>query len=655
MKLVFDIEANGLLPTVSKFHCAGAIDVDTGEEYWFRPHQMKEFLELLDKADTIIAHNAFGYDIPALKILAGWTCDSSKVQCTKVMSQVLNYRRFGFGHSLKRWGEELNKTASYEYHNLQGGMTQRSVYSAMAKEKESMLKGDYNGGWEEFNEEMFEYMKQDVKLGTKVYLSLFQELKKYIKNIKGRKILSAIRLEMELDRIMVDQSQNGWKFNVEDAKTLSDTCATKMAQMERFINKKLGMKIESPDGSVLKIKEAIAAAKKEKKASDDISIPSKTPKFTKAGDYHSHTKSWFGITDNVQYDLSNKSSLPVWGEYTRVQFAGGDIGNTTTVKEYLTSIGWVPDEWNWKRVEGKFVKISPKLSDSSLAPLGDVGQTLMEYYTLRSRQSIIKGWFEHVDISGRLHGDCFNVGTPTFRQTHKIIANLPSGKATLGPEIRKLFVAESGYKLVSADSAACQLRLLAHFMQDKDFTNEILEGDIHQKNADILGCSRPTAKPFIFAFLYGAGGKKLGSILGCSEREGNAVKKKFLNAIPSLKALIEKCQKIVDKQKFIVGLDDRPIYTESAHKALNYLIQGAEAVVMKATVAMIDVKLKEANIDFKHLLFYHDEHTVEVREDQAEEARDIIMRCFEEAPKPLGVDIMTCGDCKIGDDYYDVH
>jgi len=655
MKLVFDIEANGLLPTVSKFHCAGAKDVDTGEEYWFRPHQLKEFLELLDKADTIIAHNAFGYDVPALKILGGWTCDPAKVQCTKVMSQVLNYKRFVFGHSLKRWGEELSNKGSYEHFNLQGGMTERSVYAAMAKQKESMLKGDYNGGWEEFNEDMFEYMKQDVRLGADVYVSLIQELKCYMKKVNGKSILKALRLEMELDRIMVEQSQNGWKFNLEEAKELSTYCSSKMSQMERFINSKLGLKVESPDGSVLKAKELIEDAVKAKKDPNDISLPIKSPKFTKGGDYHSHTKSWFGLTDNVQYDLSRKHTLPVWGEYCRVQFSGGDIGNTATVKTYLSSIGWVPDEWNWKRVDGKFIKVSAKLSDSSLKPLGEVGETLMEYYTLRSRQSIIKGWFEHVDDDNRLHGDCFNVGTPTFRQTHKIIANLPSGKAALGPEIRKLFVAESGYKLVSADSAACQLRLLAHFMQDKEFTREVLEGDIHQKNADILGCSRPTAKPFIFAFLYGAGGKKLGSILGCSEREGNAVKKKFLNAIPSLKALIEKCQKIVDKQKFIVGLDDRPIYTESSHKALNYLIQGAEAVVMKATVAMIDVKLKEANIDFKHLLFYHDEHTVEVREDQAEEAREIIMRCFEEAPKPLGVNIMTCGDCKIGDDYYDVH
>jgi DNA polymerase-1 len=602
MKLVFDIEANGLLPTVSKFHCAGAIDYNTGKEYWFRPEEFGKFLNFLMEADTVIAHNAFGYDIPALYKLAGiygmkFEIDPAKVQCTKVMSQVLNYRRFGFGHSLKKWGEFFQDN-----------------------------KGDYDGGWEEFNEEMFEYMKQDVRLGTKVYNHLIGETRGALKQMGSKKILRALRSEMEMDRIMAEQCQNGWQFNLKGAKELLSTIEGRMTEMEEFINPQLPARTKKVDDAP------------------------KAPKYTKAGKLVAHLHKWFQF-DNV----ITVTNSPLWGEFSRIEFIAGDIGNTDTVKRLLFSLGWKPDDWNWKKINGQFVKVSPKLTESSMAGLGDVGKALSEYYTLRSRHSILKGWFEHVDSNSRLHGDVFNVGTPTFRQTHKIIANLPSGKATLGPEMRSLFVAKQGYKLVSADSAGCQLRLLAHFMKDDNFTREVLEGDIHQKNADILGCSRPTAKPFIFAFLYGAGGKKLGSILGCSEKEGNKKKKLYLDSMPSLKNLIKKVQNIVEHQGYIPGLDDRPIHTESAHKALNYLIQGAEAVVMKETVIMIDKKLKEANIDFRHLLFYHDEHTVEVPEQQAEEARDIIMKCFEEAPKPLGVDIMTCGDCKIGDDYYDVH
>jgi DNA polymerase-1 len=598
MKLVFDIEANGLLTTVSKFHCAGAMDVDTKEEYWFRPHQLQEFLDLLDSAKVIIAHNAYGYDVEALRILSGgsWT-PKATVQCTKVMSQMLNYRRFGFGHSLKQWGEAFGDQ-----------------------------KGDYNGGWEEFNEDMFTYMKQDVRLGTRVYNHLMQEVKNYIASSGSKGILKALRSEMQMDHIMVKQNRNGWLFNAPEATQLLTTVENKMKSIEDFINPQLPARLRKVDNEP------------------------KSPKFTKAGKPAAWMRNWFSLGDECVVD-----DCPVWGEFSRIEFIDGDVGNTDTVKRMLYSLGWQPDEWNWKRIDGKFIKVSPKLSDSSLEGLGDVGKALMEYYTLRSRHSIIKGWFEHIDSNSRLHGDVFNIGTPTFRQTHKIIANLPSGKAVLGPEVRKLFVARKGYKLVSADSAACQLRLLAHFMKNEEFTKEILDGDIHQKNADILGCDRPTAKPFIFAFLYGAGGKKLGSILGVSEKEGNKKKKQYLESIPALKKLINNVQNIVDSQGYIPGLDDRPIYTESAHKALNYLIQGAEAVVMKYTIIMIEEELEKAGLDSSILLFYHDEVTYEVKEEQAEQAREIIMRCFEEAPKALGVDIMTCGDCNIGDDYYDVH
>jgi len=598
MKLVFDIEANGLLTTVSKFHCAGALDVETGNEYWFRPHQLQEFLDLLDSAKVIIAHNAYGYDVEALRILSGgsWT-PKATVQCIKVMSQMLNYRRFGFGHSLKQWGEAFGDQ-----------------------------KGDYNGGWEEFNEDMFEYMKQDVRLGARVYNHLMQEVKNYIASSNSKGILKALRSEMQMDHIMVKQNRNGWLFNSMEATQLLTTVEEKMRSIEDFINPQLPARLRKVDNEP------------------------KSPKFTKAGKPAAWMRKWFELSDECMVD-----DCPVWGEFSRIEFIDGDVGNTDTVKRLLYSLGWKPDEWNWKRIDGKFVKVSPKLSDSSLEGLGDVGKALMEYYTLRSRHSIIKGWFEHIDSNSRLHGDVFNIGTPTFRQTHKIIANLPSGKAVLGPEVRKLFVAKDGYKLVSADSAACQLRLLAHFMKNEEFTREILDGDIHQKNADILGCDRPTAKPFIFAFLYGAGGKKLGSILGVSEREGNKKKKQYLESIPALKKLINSVQHIVEEQGYIPGLDDRPIYTESAHKALNYLIQGAEAVVMKYTIIMIEEELEKAGLDASILLFYHDEVTYEVKEEQAEQAREIIMRCFEEAPKALGVDIMTCGDCNIGDDYYDVH
>jgi len=645
MRLVFDIEADNLLPKISKFHCAGAINPDTGEEFWFLPHQSQEFLNKLDEAEVIIAHNANGYDIPALKKLFGWE-PKAKIYCTKVMSQVLNYRRFGFGHSLKQWGQFFKD-----------------------------FKGDYSGGFEEFNQEMFTYMKQDVRLTVKVFNYLLEETKKFIKSTNSKKILDALRQEIDMDAIMAEQCENGWLFNVEESKRLLTSIDKRMQEIAEEINPQLQAKVSVVDPNTIGVyKDTVDLTDPDhvpvpvKNVSDVDSFDDiithepttgkryaieKKPTYTKTGKLNSHVQRWFGLPDGTTVNDS-----PVWGAHCRISFVNGDIGNTDTVKSYLGTIGWKPDEWNYKRLpDGEFTKVSAKLTDSSLEQLGDIGKKLSEYYTLRSRKSIIEGWQEYVDNSNRLHGDVFNIGTPTFRQTHKIIANLPSGKATLGPEIRKLFIARKGYKLVSADSAACQLRLLAHFMKDPKFTKELLEGDVHQLNADIIGCDRNQAKRFIFAYLYGAGAQKLSGYIDKSVDETKIAMNRYKKALPALAKLIQNTTNDISKQGYIFGLDNRPIFLskDQKHKSLNYLIQGSEAVVMKATVRLIHQKLKEAKIDSKILLFYHDEVTYEIEESKTEEARKIIMECFDEAPKQYGINIMTCGDCNIGNDYYEVH
>ena len=98
-----------------------------------------------------------------------------------------------------------------------------------------------------------------------------------------------------------------------------------------------------------------------------------------------------------------------------------------------------------------------------------------------------------------------------------------------------------GYKLVGVDASGLELRMLAHYMNDKDYTNEVINGDIHTSNQVAAGLgSRDEAKTFIYAFIYGAGNKKIGTIIGGTERDGERVKEKFLRATPSLRRLREK-------------------------------------------------------------------------------------------------------------------
>ena len=105
---------------------------------------------------------------------------------------------------------------------------------------------------------------------------------------------------------------------------------------------------------------------------------------------------------------------------------------------------------------------------------------------------------------------------------------------------------------------------------------------------------------------------------------------------------------------WIPGLDGRKVFVDSPHKALNYLLQSAEAITCKAAVALLMKRLDEENIPWNPLIFYHDEVQFEVPEQYAEQAGAIAKMCFKEAPKQFGVMIMD-GEAKIGDNWFDVH
>ena len=134
-----------------------------------------------------------------------------------------------------------------------------------------------------------------------------------------------------------------------------------------------------------------------------------------------------------------------------------------------------------------------------------------------------------------------------------------------------------------------------------------------------------------------------------------------LDSIPGLKTLKDKLDAIFQQTKqrnngnaFFPGLDGRRIYVESAHQALNYLLQAAEGVTMKAAMVYADKKLKAEGLDFYWTLYYHDEVAACVHEDHAERCLEIFVEALTEAPKAYGVMCMS-GDGTIGTTYADVH
>lgn len=622
--VVFDIECDGLLKQATKVWIAVVKDITTGEEFMFSDYDpdlrpLSEFFTFLDECRLIIGHNILMYDVLVLEKLFNWKPKPhTKLVDTLIMSQVLNYKRFGFGHSLARWGIALgHKKPEHE-------------------------------DWSRYSPEMKFRCAEDVRINLEVYDKLISELKR---KKQPDKIKLGLKAEHGASRFVGRAQLHGWPFDIKKARALLQELEDKMVEIADDVEPQMGQKCKQYDRNP----------------------EFKSPAWTANGNYAKRTSDWFGFNA----EEGQEDRRPIWGDYCRVEYVEIKIGSTELVKEYLYSIGWVPDDWNFKVINGKMTKTTPKLTDSSLSLLGDIGEKIGKFYTLRARHSILRTWIEddYDESTGRIYGDSFVIGTPTGRSRHQIIANIPSGDALYGPEVRSLFSTIPGYKVVGADSSSNQNRALCHYLGNEDYTRVVVEQDIHTANQQVLekvirsvlkvgmgDGGRRKAKAFFYALIFGGGDGKLGLIV-TGKRDasiGKIVRDKFLKGIPGFDELVKKVKNMVavtEKKTgkgHIYALDTRPIFVDSDHKALNYLLQSAEKVTCAAAVTYIMDALDEGGFDWQPLVMYHDELAFLVREDQAEAAAKIAAKGFKEAPKWFGVTIMD-GESAIGNNWYEVH
>jgi len=268
-----------------------------------------------------------------------------------------------------------------------------------------------------------------------------------------------------------------------------------------------------------------------------------------------------------------------------------------------------------------------------------------------------------VGPDGRVHGNVRTNGAVTGRMTHDNpnMGQVTARKKPFGKESRQAWVVPKGYKLVGCDAEGLELRMLAHYMNDPDYIKTVVEGnqdagtDVHTVNQRAAGLdTRDTAKTFIYAYLYGAGDEKIGSIIGGSAAEGRKLKAKFLRATPALANLRDAVEN-ASRRGWLKGLDGRRIHVRSTHAALNTLLQGGGAVVMKKALVIMDKHLKLRGIDYKFVGNIHDEVQVEVREDQAPTAAWLLPACIEAAGKELGLRCPMAGKSAIGNNWSETH
>ena len=326
-------------------------------------------------------------------------------------------------------------------------------------------------------------------------------------------------------------------------------------------------------------------------------------------------------------------------------------GSRQQIAERLQEKGWKPK----KRTEKGSVIVDEEVLASLDYP---EAKTLAEYMMLQKRIAQVDSWIKAVGTDSRVHGRVITNGAVTGRMTHMSpnMAQVPNSGSPYGHECRDLWTVEKGYKLVGIDASGLELRMLAHYMNDNEYTNEVVSGDIHTANQTAAGLqTRNQAKTFIYAFLYGAGSAKIGSIVGGSAKEGQKLIDSFLQNTPKLKRLREKVARLYAKEGWLQGLDGRKLLVRAEHSALNTLLQGAGAIVMKQAVVVLHKKLRKSKIDFKMVANVHDEWQIEVEEQRAEEAGMLGKEAIKEAGIMLKMRCPLDGEYKVGNSWKETH
>jgi len=279
-------------------------------------------------------------------------------------------------------------------------------------------------------------------------------------------------------------------------------------------------------------------------------------------------------------------------------------------------------------------------------------ELLARYFWLQKRHGLVTSWLKATKDDGRVHGRINSIGAVTNRCTHSSpnMAQIPSDH-----DCRELWIVGEGRRLVGSDLSGIELRCLAHYMRDASYTKELLEGDIHTANQKAAGLpTRADAKTFIYAFLYGAGEAKLGSIVGGSSKEGAKLKNAFFRKIPAMKKLIDKVKRLA-ANGWVPALDGRRIQVRSEHSALNMLLQAAGAIVAKAWLVESQRQVTRLGLDAKLVAFVHDETQWDCAEKDAEKLAKVLEEAAVTAGETLGFRIPVAAESDIGNNWADTH
>ena len=598
--LVLDLESDGLYDSVTVIHCIVIHDIYANQTYKYGPTDITAALEHLANADVLIGQNILFYDIPVLQKLFPDTVKfRGRIIDTLICTQLI-------------WPKEvLYDLDTEQYPEVPKNLKGRAGLKAWGY-RLSNYKIEFKD-FSEYSEEMLAYCEQDVR----VTLQLFQLIQ------KQNYAESALKLEHDFALAINKQVRAGFPFDVDACLDLVDDLRAKKDELHA------------------KVMEVFPPIKHE-----TVFVPK----------------------------VNNKNRGYVKGEpFNKVTYHKFNPGSRQQIVSRLKGkYGWVPEELTDKG--------NPILDDEVLSALDyPEAKVLGEYLTISKRLGQIadgqKAWLKYVNNQDScMHGEVVTNGCITGRCAHRNpnMGQVPASYSPYGKECRSLFHAPDGWDLLGVDAKALELRCLGGYLalwDDGEYANLVTDEsvDIHVYNQDKFGVpTRDIAKRLIYAMLYGCGNEKAGSIVDPTEKDPMRLKQLgrnaingFMDGVPALKQLKQKLASAVQERGYLRGLDGRALFCRSDFSALNVLLQGAGAMIMKQVIINTHNNLEAKGLvhghDWVQHAMIHDEIQLSCPKKHTALVKEQALLAFPQAQQFFAFRCEIEGDAKVGYCWSDTH
>lgn len=635
-KYISDLETDGFVEGCTKVHCAVLKNIETGEVLSFQNHEMADFIALINDAERVVGHNWIKFDHEVLRKLYPdtFTLPEDKVLDTLVLGRLLfpdikqkDYDRAAAWRACKEAIENDRDWFLAVPREFPGQMIGRHSLEAWGY-RLGLHKGDYSANmkaqgldpWASWNQEMHDYMVQDAEV-TQALLNLFLAQKPNAQSVK---------LEHRIAWLCAKMERNGYPFDMVGATALY--------------------------GQLVDEREALRVELTTLFPNWKVRLPDFIP-----------------ARNNATQGYVKGVPVERWKE---MEF--NPASRTHIISRLKDKYDWKPTRFTQEMTEDPVTKKkiqpgSPAVDDEVLSSLPyPEAKRLARFFLLDKRISQLaegkQAWMK-VQREGKIHAAYNTNGAVTGRATHSKpnISQVPRVSSEFGRECRTLFHVPKGWKQLGADQAGLELRCLASDMAKFDggaYAKVVTEGDVHTVTQKAAGLStRDQAKTFIYAFLYGAGDAKIGSISGGGASRGKLLKAAFLSGLPALGKLISEVRASAASLGYVLGIDKRKMPCRSAHAALNTRLQNSGAVICKQWGVDWDDALQAEGLkhgwdgDYVFLSWSHDEYQLAVQDnpDLIALVSRLGVEAGRNAGQPYSFQCPLDVDVKVGDNWAECH